>query len=184
VRYRMTGFKRIGRWAAIGAGVVAGAALFIGNLASIKENVLKLFGSQQETVAEINIRDVSGTEAYFVKDTVHVVVQAVVEKKGSAEVVCEPGLLMKNSEFFSFGFTSGAYRRSAGFLPDFMLTSGSSIDFSNGFRQGVMSFYFAVGREDFSNAAKFRLDCTNYVTSWARVEFSAPIEMPITKLPQ
>jgi hypothetical protein len=180
----MTAFKRIGRWAAIGAGVVAGSALFIGNLASIKENLFKLIGGQQETAVEISIRDVNGTEAYFVKNSVHVVVQAVVEKKGSAAVTCEPGLLMKDSEFFSFGFTSGAYRRSAGFAPDSWLTMGSTVDFTNGFRQGVMGFVFDVDKRDFSNNAKFRLDCANWVTSWATVEFSTPTDMPISEPPQ
>jgi hypothetical protein len=165
----------LARWAAIPTGLIAGLALFLTNVASIKDTAQNLLGVGGQRFADFAIRDVRADESYAVEPNIHVTVEAVVDKKGIGAGVCEPGLLMKNSEFSSFGFRMGAYRRTAEYLPDSWTTMADAIKFNDDFRQGIVEFYFAIGRRDFEKTAKFRLDCGSSVTPWASVEFSDPI---------
>ncbi len=103
-------------------------------------------------------------------------VQAVVEKKGAAAISCEPGLWMKDAEYIAVGYSVGASRRGSNYILDYMSTMGPSFNLADEFRQGVMNFSFAIGKRNYEQVAKFRLDCGNSITSWVSVEFPKKIE--------
>ncbi len=166
-------FGRIAAWAVFCAAIMGGVALFSANILSIKENVLKLFAEKPASPLEVIARDVRGTGVQLEESHALVFVEAVLEKKGVGKTECEAGLLMKNVEYRPRNFVSGVGRRTVGPYYDEGWWFGDShkTNLPESFRQGVVQFHFAVEKMHLESKAKFRVDCSEWVTPWVAIEF-------------
>jgi hypothetical protein len=154
------GLGTISALATITAAIVAGIAALATNVLSIRDNLGRLITGVEPL--QVSLRDVRGRGVKAIEGRVVLIVEAVVEKKGTSTTNCEAGLLMRNSEYAAEGVSVGVARQTGdgyygqGGQPALV---SDKLHINLYFQQSLVEFHYGLPEAQFHKSAKFRLDC-------------------------